>query len=1093
MTPKRKRKDDPDDGGGPPPICGLRAISGPIFVSKGAGKGGYQIGPKQEFGLPPQPVDGKPPKKKPNIGCGICSEKTNAMETACTCGKCSGTHKFAFPFWGWDTLTDQYHSNEKVKAGFDNSHHILHKQGGVKPEMESEESVGEKSGLFQDTSGVIAYYKKPPSEIDMKPASIVDQSGALRNVFVQVSPDQPHTVVNIYRRRELHHSMLAMPTGRRLSPQQGAIHMQSLIENRCADLRALFNAPTHEDILGRIQDKATVEEIAAKNDAPKSRSSGSAPSSLPPSGPSSESVVALADGAAAAGPTEAASVHEATDPGEPRGPPASTLVKMNASALSQLGGSSPGGASSLRAAVSAVGGGGGSVVSSVKASSFDDGEAMGEGSEETDKETSWTTGRRRAMHNCRIHRLPAGKKAGHTVRRLRDNASKHTDDPDHSVASTWLNLAERCKVAGDQNAKIIRTMNGDELAKLADDIDKNVPRVPVGFQRALRERALEDWENGQEWGSKPGQAIAMCLPWPRESGDVDYVVKSECAARALALMILLVPEKAAKFKGYLCKITLSRFLRRGKDGRQRTVEFVAAAMGAIKAMPMTCEIEVDSAAAEVAAVLQLMCALGQQAEDALNLAAVGQLGKSKSTAVEGAVYAVVSNEPCWEVKLKDYLKFSPGVKKWRPIMSKHLAALQSEGPPTYKTPSSVAKDLPIIKAVLPEVEYSSFFQVSRGALGRFFEHIGARVNDGPREATDEFSDNVEALSQKAAAIFGFHSAWSEAVGAINSCRSRSAGKNLVVHFCGELGVFNLDILVYGLSQFDEAEGPGDLVPELPMQQLISFAKQAVEWVTKKRSNSLDVSRDPLFDSSLRRVSTASAWLEWSCVSPVGSGFKSFEQLVGRAKLAKTLVGAMATIVPRDPSGDFSDADAAAAPDHSVDAFLGLLTQCEALKEAPPEGDAAVVNGAFMGALAAESAMLLSESASVLLSKLKGGLLDRDWRDGVSPSIAFDALLDIAGDFLKGMPRDPLKAEVEFNIYVTNSAEVDLALARLQRAATTVLEYAVVYGASEIKGNAVVLKKYLTTVEKNRQSWGVEKLFEPVQLAMDKGIAMQNFM
>eukprot|EP00959_Pyramimonas_sp_CCMP1952_P006277 131403-Pyramimonas_sp.AAC.1 len=63
-----------------------------------------------------------------------------------------------------------------------------------------------------------------------------------------------------------------------------------------------------------------------------------------------------------------------------------------------------------------------------------------------------------------------------------------------------------------------------------------------------------------------------------------------------------------------------------------------------------------------------MSALGQQAEDALNLAAVEQLGKSKSTAVEGAVYAVVSNEPCWKVKLKNYLKFSPGVKKWRPIM-----------------------------------------------------------------------------------------------------------------------------------------------------------------------------------------------------------------------------------------------------------------------------------------------------------------------------------------------------------------------------------------------------------------------------------------
>eukprot|EP00959_Pyramimonas_sp_CCMP1952_P322784 6754571-Pyramimonas_sp.AAC.1 len=46
------------------------------------------------------------------------------------------------------------------------------------------------------------------------------------------------------------------------------------------------------------------------------------------------------------------------------GPPASTPVKMNASALPHLEGSSPGGASSLHVAMSAVGGGGGSVVSS---------------------------------------------------------------------------------------------------------------------------------------------------------------------------------------------------------------------------------------------------------------------------------------------------------------------------------------------------------------------------------------------------------------------------------------------------------------------------------------------------------------------------------------------------------------------------------------------------------------------------------------------------------------------------------------------------------------------------------------------------------
>eukprot|EP00959_Pyramimonas_sp_CCMP1952_P450871 9439969-Pyramimonas_sp.AAC.1 len=58
-----------------------------------------------------------------------------------------------------------------------------------------------------------------------------------------------------------------------------------------------------------------------------------------------------------------------------------------------------------------------------------------------------------------------------------------------------------------------------------------------------------------------------------------------------------------------------------------------------------------------------------------------------------------------------------------------------------------------------------------------------------------------------------------------------------MHFCGKLGVFNLVVLVFGLSQFDKIEGLKDLVPEPPMQQFISFTKQAVEWVTNKRSNS----------------------------------------------------------------------------------------------------------------------------------------------------------------------------------------------------------------------------------------------------------------
>ncbi|CAK0824528.1 unnamed protein product [Prorocentrum cordatum] len=1126
MPPKGKRKYVDDDDQQPQLICGPAATAGPIAVQKGAGKGTYQIGPKQEFGVPPSAADGKPPKKKPRIGCGICGEKNDDMATACKCGKCSGTHKFAFPFWDWDTLTDQYHSNEKVKAGFDNAHQILQKQGGVKPEMETQETVGEKSGLFEDTiwsfrclkeSDVVDIYKKQPSEIDMKPTSVVDQSGALRNLYVQVNPEQPHTVVNIYRRRELNHSMLAMPASKKLFPQQGSMQMQSMVENRCMDLKAFFNAPTHESILTGMQDKATAEEIQARNEALKARSSGSAPSGSQLSAPTLEPLAAQAAAPAVAAPTEAAS---GANMGS-MGPPATTPVKMNASLLSQLdAAASPGSGSAVPLSRS----GAMSVVSSDKASSFEDGEGA-ESSGETDEETKQTKlGWTKLRHNCKIHKLLAGKKLGHTVRQLRDNVTKFKDDPDHSVASQWLDLAEKCKTAGDQKAKAIKTMNGEDLAQLADDIDKDVSRVPVVFQRALWERALEDWKSDQDWASKPGVAISMCLPWHREVGDVDDVTKFVCKAPTLSLMSVQVGEKASEFKDYICKILLPRFLNLGKNGHQKTLDFVTAAMGEIKAMPMTCEAEIDNAAAEVVTILQLMNTLGGLTEDTLNLAAVEQLGKAKATTVEGSVYGVLSNEPYWKVKLKDYLKYSPQVKLWRPAMAKHSAALQSEEPPTFQTLSGIIKDLPIIKSALPEVEYSSFFQVSRGALGRFFQHFAAHVKDNPHEATDEFSHNVETLSQKATSIFGFHPAWNDAVVSINSFRSQNNGKNLVENFCNKLGTFNLEMLVYAVAQFDKIEGLKDLAPEASMQKLVSFSKQAVELVTKQRSNTLEVSSDPLFDASLRWVLKASEWLQWSCVIPDGSGFKSFEQLLSRAKLAKSLAGAMTTILPQDADTVFLDDDAAAAADHSVGAFLGLLSQYEGVQDKSPHCEAAIVKGSFMESITPETAALkqllfsakraatekklMTENESVPLSKLKAGALDKDWRDGISPSIAFDCLLESSKDFLNNMPYDLLKAEVEskiqlkndfetlstkFDIEVTASDGVTSALADLQRAAATVLEYAVLYGASKIRSNAVVLKKYLLKVQTDKDSWGVDKLFEPVQLALDKGIAMQSIM
>ncbi|CAK0855655.1 unnamed protein product [Prorocentrum cordatum] len=412
-----------------------------------------------------------------------------------------------------------------------------------------------------------------------------------------------------------------------------------------------------------------------------------------------------------------------------------------------------------------------------------------------------------------------------------------------------------------------------------------------------------------------------------------------------------------------------RFLDFGKDGHRRTIEFVAAAKGEIQALPLTRELKVDDASAEVAARLHMMNALGGQAEDALHLAAVDQPGITKTTAVEGAVYAVVSGEPRWKVKLKDYLKYSPEVKKWRPTMAQLSAAPQSEEPPIYEALSSIMKDLPIIEAALPEVECSSLFQVSRGASGRIFGHFAARAKNDP---------------------------------------SQNDGKNPVEHLRAELGVLRLDALVLALAQTDQIEGLKDVAPEPPMRKFVSFTRQAVELVTRTRITALHVYCDPLLDASLSGF-LQKAHVCNGQVSPAGSGFKFFEQLIEISRLAKALLGAVATIVPTDPNIGFSDDDAAVAADHSVGAFFGLLTQCEAAQEANPQNEADIVKDAFMRQLAPETEALkrafvgakraalegkfLTENESVPLSKLKGGLLGKDWRDGIRPSIAFDGLLE----------------------------------------------------------------------------------------------------
>eukprot|EP00959_Pyramimonas_sp_CCMP1952_P420231 8801650-Pyramimonas_sp.AAC.1 len=84
-------------------------------------------------------------------------------------------------------------------------------------------------------------------------------------------------------------------------------------------------------------------------------------------------------------------------------------------------------------------------------------------------------------------------------------------------------------------------------------------------------------------------------------------------------MSVPVAEQAGLFKDYLVKVVTKSFLQLGKEGHAKTLGFCSAAIGEIKAMPMTCDAVVDAAAAEVIAALQLVMTITGSTRDAVPL------------------------------------------------------------------------------------------------------------------------------------------------------------------------------------------------------------------------------------------------------------------------------------------------------------------------------------------------------------------------------------------------------------------------------------------------------------------------------------------
>ncbi|CAK0893399.1 unnamed protein product, partial [Prorocentrum cordatum] len=995
----------------------------------------------------------------------------------------------AFPFWEWDDLCERYHEDDLVTEGFDNAHALVHKNGGKRPQKSEADEVSTNAMLFEDTvqshralklSDARDIYNSDPHKIGFKQATITDTAGVARSRFVQVNPDQPCTIVNVVRRRAIGHEQTVLSNDQVLWNGQADAHYGALVDQKCADMKAFTNAPTHEEVLAMAEAFKAGQVIAQANREIKdSKQQGMQRAILGDAEPDASSQAGLGLG----------------DMGPPASSPRSALTSVHGTPEAKAGYA----ASVVTGAPSASG-----VDSS------------------TDVEVDETMSKLRLlMGKVKIHRLLAGHKRGHQIRCPREHLSKSSkDDQDYDAASSWLSLSERAKKAGDQKAKDVASMNRDDLDSLSKDLDKESVKIPPSFQRALWDRAVADWKNGSDWGTQKGTEgmLALVLPWgpSEESVNVDEPQKFSCLAPVLSQLELPPSEKATLFKDTVVKSIIVSYLQAGKSMLKETLEMVSLLIAQIKAMPMSCEVEVDNSSSEVMLALKFLNTIGGSQVDTLSLVQVDKFVKAKATTIEGSLCASLRALPFWHERLQQYLKYSPSLKYWCPIIKDYQLSL-SESPNDLTLMLQCISDVSRIEKVLPPSEITSYKEWVKGVVDRFVTAALQVSSQGL--ALPGPPDDAENVVKMAVGVFGTNVSWQQLLGALTNQRSTSHGRALLDKFIGNIGTYNSKSLQYAAANFGMIEGLRGLASDSHLERLRDFSGTALDCILGKRGTWPTFHAATDFDAAWKWVNCASRWFEPVDLMGPDCPWESFRKLLDKVKVNFALVKSYREIIGEN---DILKDRLAETPLPLVGAFLGLLEQASHLK-ADDSTEEKLINDTFMEGFEAAALQLklqmfeqitgaglqafVAESEDVPLSKVKGGPVDKLWSEGLADAASIeDAIAAFDQHLAPAMSFDSFKEEVSrkfqqldalteteqrFGMAVPPEKKPEAMVAICRRAAQTLCEYQALEGIEKVGSNAVAVKKFMMTVVASQGKFGVEQLVKPVDNAVQRAMAMES--